>query len=96
VFRMTARDFNQSVARAQRIADEEPVLVTRRGEPAYVLLNIDEYQRLRSESPAGDDRSLLDVIAPVPTSADPDDVFGRIMDDLASERARDLGREVDL
>ncbi len=43
---MTAREFNQSVARAQRIAEDEPVLVTRHGEPAYVLLNIDEYERL--------------------------------------------------
>ncbi|MGO2745210.1 type II toxin-antitoxin system prevent-host-death family antitoxin [Microbacterium sp.] len=43
---MTARDFNQQVGRAQRVADGEPVMVTRHGEPAYVLLSITEYERL--------------------------------------------------
>jgi prevent-host-death family protein len=96
VFRMSAREFNQSVARAQRLADDEPVLVTRRGEPAYVLLNIAEYERLRSEAPGDDGRSLLHVIEPVPDDADPDDAFGRIMDEIAAERSRDFGREAEL
>ena len=62
MFTMSAREFNQSVARAQRVADDEPVLVTRRGESAYVLLSIGEYERLRSAAPSDDERSLLDLI----------------------------------
>lgn len=96
MFIMTARDFNQSVARAQRVADDEPVLVTRRGEPAYVLMSIHEYERLSSAAPADGEGSLLDLIAPVPDDADPDDAFGRIMDEIAADRSGDSGREVDL
>ena len=96
MFTMTAREFNQSVARAQRVADDQPVMITKRGEPAYVLLSIDEYERLLPAAPTGDSRSFLDVIRPLPDGADPDDVFGQIMDEIAAERSRDFGREIDL
>jgi len=77
------------------VADDQPVLITRRGEPAHVLLSIDEYERLRPSDPAGSS-SLLDVIVPLPEGADPDDLFGRIMDEIAADRSRDFGREIDL
>jgi len=78
MFTMSAREFNQSVAAAQRIADREPVLVTRRGEPAFVLLNIDEYRRLAR---AKDARPLSERLAP-PDDIDlgPDDPFERVVD----------------
>ena len=77
MFTMSAREFNQSVAAAQRIADHEPVLVTRRGEPAYVLLNIDEYRRLTRPK---DERRLSERLAP-PDGIDlgPDDPFERVV-----------------
>lgn len=43
---MSAREFNQDVSAAKRAAEEGPVLITDRGEPAFVLLSIDEYRRL--------------------------------------------------
>ncbi|WP_253827899.1 type II toxin-antitoxin system prevent-host-death family antitoxin [Prauserella aidingensis] len=43
---MSAREFNQDVSAAKRAAEEGPVLITERGEPAFVLLSIDEYRRL--------------------------------------------------
>ncbi|MBO9626493.1 MAG: type II toxin-antitoxin system prevent-host-death family antitoxin [Microbacterium sp.] len=95
MFTMTAREFNQSVAHAQRVADGEPVLITKRGEPAYVLLNIAEYERLAPDRGAAP-RSLLDVIEPLPEGADPDDLFGEIMAEIAAERSREFGREIDL
>jgi prevent-host-death family protein len=43
---ISARDFNRDVSAAKRAADTGPVMITDRGEPAYVLLSIDEYRRL--------------------------------------------------
>lgn len=42
---MTAREFNRDVSAAKRSAEDGPVIVTDRGEPAFVLLSIDEYRR---------------------------------------------------
>lgn len=43
---MSAREFNRDVSAAKREASESPVVITDRGEPAYVLLSIDDYRRL--------------------------------------------------
>src|SRR5699024_2974514 len=42
----SAREFNQDVSAAKRAATESPVVITDRGEPAFVLLSIDAYRRL--------------------------------------------------
>ena len=55
---LTAREFNQDVSRAKRAADAGPVVITDRGEPAYVLLRHDEYRRL-----AGGGPNILDLLA---------------------------------
>ncbi len=49
---MSSREFNQDVSRAKRAADEGPVIITDRGEPAYVLLRHDAYRRLTAGSPS--------------------------------------------
>lgn len=43
---MSAREFNRDVSAAKREANRQPVVITDRGEPAYVLLSIDEYRRM--------------------------------------------------
>ena len=43
---ISSREFNQDVSRAKRAADEGPVVITDRGQPAYVLLRHDAYRRL--------------------------------------------------
>lgn len=44
---MSAREFNRDVSSAKREAAEGgPVVITDRGEPAFVLLSIEEYRRL--------------------------------------------------
>lgn len=53
---VSARAFNQDVSAAKRAADTGPVLITDRGEPAYVLLSIAEYRAMRSP------RSLLNTL----------------------------------
>ncbi|MFD3704035.1 type II toxin-antitoxin system prevent-host-death family antitoxin [Nocardia sp. NPDC058658] len=47
---MSAREFNQDVSAAKRAAAEEPLMITDRGEDAFVLLSIDEYRRLKADS----------------------------------------------
>ena len=54
----TSRDFNPFVSEAKRAANEGPVLITDRGEPAYALLNIRDYQKLQ-----GNQLSLADALA---------------------------------
>jgi len=54
----SSREFNQYVGEAKRAADEGPVFITVRGEPAYALLNIRDYQKLQ-----GEQRSLADILA---------------------------------
>jgi len=55
---ISSRDFNQDVGRAKRAAMKGPVVITDRGEPAHVLLSIDEYRRL-----VGGKDSLADLLA---------------------------------
>jgi prevent-host-death family protein len=55
--RMPAREFNRDVSAAKRAADLGPVIVTDRGEPAYVLLSIREFRALK------DKRSLVDRLS---------------------------------
>ncbi len=53
---MTSRAFNHDVSVAKRAAADGPVIVTDRGEPAFVLLSMEDYRRLRPS------RSLADVL----------------------------------
>jgi prevent-host-death family protein len=55
---LSSREFNQDVSRAKRAADGGPVIITDRGEPAYVLLRHEEYRRLAGGGPTL--REMLD------------------------------------
>jgi prevent-host-death family protein len=55
VTKISSREFNQDLSRAKRAAKKGPVVITDRGEPAYVLMRHDAYKRL-----AGGKKSLLD------------------------------------
>lgn len=43
---LSSREFNQDASGAKRAALAGPVFITDRGQPAHVLLTIDEYMRL--------------------------------------------------
>lgn len=59
---MTSREFNQHVSQAQKAAQSDPVIITNRGEPAYVLMTYTEYEKtLQSKSV----RSGLDALMPL-------------------------------
>ncbi|BBZ51385.1 antitoxin [Mycobacterium heidelbergense] len=53
---MTSRELNRDVSAAKRAANEGPVVITDRGKPAYVLLSIAEYRRLK------DRRNIVDIL----------------------------------
>jgi prevent-host-death family protein len=55
----TSREFNQDTARAKRADKNGPVLVTDRGKPAYVLMSIEQYERLK-ERPKNLREALMD------------------------------------
>ncbi len=48
---ITSRAFNQDTGGAKRAAQEGPVFITDRGEPAHVLLSIAAYRRLVGKQP---------------------------------------------
>lgn len=45
----TSREFNQDTAGAKRAAAKGPVFITDRGEPSFVLLTKEEFDRLTNE-----------------------------------------------
>ena len=58
---ISSRAFNQDAAGAKRATRAGPVFITDRGNPAHVLLSIDDYRRL-----AGAPRSLAEALAGAP------------------------------
>jgi prevent-host-death family protein len=48
---ISSRQFNQNVGQAQRAAQNEPVFITNRGIPTYVLLTKADYDRLIQSQP---------------------------------------------
>jgi len=79
---MTSREFNQHVSEAKKAALLGPVIITDRGRPAHVLLNIAEYRRL-----TGSRESIADLLAAAPGT---DDV------ELEITTMKDLARPADL
>lgn len=63
---MTAREFNRDVSAAKRAAADGPVVITDRGEPAYVLLTMDEYRQMHGDGG--------DLVARLSMSEEYDDV----------------------
>jgi prevent-host-death family protein len=61
---LASREFNQDISHAKKAAKGGPVFITERGRPAYVVLTIEDYQRLTSGN-----MSLAEALAP-PSDAD--------------------------
>uniref|UniRef100_UPI00359FA356 type II toxin-antitoxin system Phd/YefM family antitoxin n=1 Tax=Glaesserella sp. TaxID=2094731 RepID=UPI00359FA356 len=81
---MTSREFNQRSSQAQKYALEEPVIITNRGTPAFVLMSYTEYEKVRQ---AKSFRSALEALLPI----DNDDVELELQ-----PRSRAQRRPVDL
>ena len=55
---LSSREFNQDTSRAKKAAQDGPVFITDRGEPAHVLLSIEDYRKL-----TGGPRNIADALA---------------------------------
>lgn len=58
---MTSREFNQRSSHAQKQALIEPVIITNRGTPAFVLMTYAEYEKSQQAKPFV---SIADVLCP--------------------------------
>ncbi|HWU67802.1 MAG TPA: type II toxin-antitoxin system Phd/YefM family antitoxin [Stenotrophobium sp.] len=48
---LSSREFNQDTSGAKKAAKRGPVFITDRGQPAHVLLSIDDYTQLVGHQP---------------------------------------------
>ena len=55
---VSSRDFNQDVGRAKKAAKRGPVFITDRGQPAHVLLTIEEYRKITGKA-----KNIVDAMA---------------------------------
>lgn len=53
-----SREFNQDVSQAKRAARTEPVFITDRGKPAYVLMSFEAFRRLTGQA-----ETIVDLLA---------------------------------
>ncbi|MDO9104898.1 MAG: type II toxin-antitoxin system Phd/YefM family antitoxin [Methylovulum sp.] len=66
IITVSSREFNQDVSRIKRAAMNGPVFITDRGHPSYVLLTIEDYQKI-----TGKKESIVELLA-MPDAADID------------------------
>ncbi len=79
---LSSRDLNQDTSRAKRAAKKGPVFITDRGQPAFVLLNIDDYNRIASKG-----KNIVELLR-MPE--------GTPEFDFDPPRMGDIAREIDL
>ena len=65
ITRVSSREFNQHVSQVKKAAAKGPVFITDRGRASYVLLSIQEYQRITRSG-----KSLAELLAMPPGSED--------------------------
>jgi prevent-host-death family protein len=59
---LTSREFNRNPSAAKRAAEKEPVIITDRGRPRFVLVEYDAYEAAR-QAAAASGRSIADCLA---------------------------------
>ena len=79
---LSSREFNQDASRAKKATAKGPVFITDRGEPAHVLLTMEEYRRITSQG-----KNILELLAMPPGA---EDVELEIPARRISSRAQDL------
>jgi prevent-host-death family protein len=82
---VSSREFNQNTSGAKKASEQGPVFITDRGRTAYVLLTIEEYQKI-----TGKGKSILELLA-MPEGVDVCEDFDELI-----PRSRELPRVADL
>jgi prevent-host-death family protein len=54
---ISSREFNQHISRAKRAAKKGPVFISDRGRPSFVLLDIEEYEKITRPT-----QSIVDLL----------------------------------
>ncbi|MGB5685737.1 MAG: type II toxin-antitoxin system Phd/YefM family antitoxin [Candidatus Electrothrix sp.] len=54
---VSSRAFNRDIGKAKKAAETGPVIITDRGHPAYVLMNIGQYREV-----TGTKKNILDLL----------------------------------
>ena len=60
---ISSREFTRDIAAAKRAANDGPVFITHRGQPAYALLKIDDYYGMTGQHRDVSLLALMDNIA---------------------------------
>lgn len=55
---VSSREFQQNANRAQKAAEKGPVVITRRGKPAHVLLSYEDYRAM-----TGKKRTIVEALS---------------------------------
>lgn len=55
---LSSREFNQDRSRAKKAAKNGPVYITDRGRPTFVLLNIEDYQKITHQ-----EKNIFELLA---------------------------------
>ncbi len=79
---VSSREFNQDTSKAKKAAAKGPVFITDRGEPAHVLMTVEEYRRITCQG-----KNILELLAMPPGA---EDVELDIPPRRVSERELDL------
>lgn len=63
--KINSKDLNQQISRAKRAAQQEPVIITDRGQPRWVLISYDKYRQMTRST-----QSIAELLAAPPSAAD--------------------------
>ena len=55
---ISSRTFNRDISKAKKAAKRGPVIITDRGQPAHVLMSIEQYQKI-----TGTKKNILDLLS---------------------------------
>jgi len=73
---ISSRELNHDIGKAKKAAQKGPVIITDRGNPAHVLMTVEQYQHI-----TGTHKNILDLLA-MPGVADIDFEPPRLGDDI--------------
>lgn len=75
---MTSREFNQGSSSALKVAETEPVYVTKRGKITNVILSYEQYQKLMPQEKELNAAEYFAAVTTPEIASLPDEIFDEI------------------